>query len=131
MSRKYYSEDNGNGGLEFWNVSEVLTGFSEITDLDTLKGLHANRYEQLESDGLEYFHALQAGLYLDIVTGVYTVVEVVVLQSYLKNLSDEIKEGSWLTAKNTITGIALSGIFDQALKDKLTLDINTYVYENY
>ena len=46
-------------------------------------------------------------------------------------MSDQIKEGSWLTAQNTISGIALSGIFDQTMKDSITSDIDNYVSANY
>ena len=131
MARAYYSEDNGGGGLEFWKAEEVLAGFSVITDAQTLCKLHAGRYDDNRQAGIEYYNTLQAGLYLDILDGTYTVIEVVTLETYLKALASEIVAGSWLTAQNSILGMDLSGIFDQAFKDKTTNDINTYINENY
>ncbi len=131
MARQYYREDNGDGGLEFWSANEVLTGFSLITNVGELKELHAARYEKNRTDGVDYYNHFQAGLYLDIVSEVYTVIEVVTLEAYLKSLADEIKSGSWLTAQNTITGLALSGIFTQSMKDEINNDINTYISDNY
>ena len=131
MPRIYYKEDNGDGGLDFCNPGEQLPGFSPVSDLDTLRMLHAKRYDGNREDGVDYYNQLQAELYLLIVTGVYSVIQVVTLESHLKALADEIKGGSWLTAQNTISNMAISGIFDQEFKNKVTNDINNYVNENY
>jgi len=131
MPRIYYKEDNGDGGLDFCNPGDQLPGFSPVSDLEELKALHAARYDGNREDGVSYYNELQAELYLSIVTGVYSVAQVVTLESYLKALGDEIKGGSWLTAQNTISNMAISGIFDQNFKDKTTNDINTYINENY
>jgi hypothetical protein len=132
MARKYYIENEGNRkATPFWNDNEVLTGYTLIVDHVLLCKLHAKRYNQARMDGVTYFNSFQASLYIDITTGVHTVTEVITLQAYLKNLSDEIVEGSWLTANGTISFLPLSGIFDQTMKDKITLDINTYIAENY
>jgi len=78
-----------------------------------------------------YFHEFQAKMYINILDGVYTAEDVVALQSHLKQISDEIKEGSWLTAQISLPNIALSGIFDQAMKDEIQADIDQYVLDNY
>lgn len=130
MARKYYIEE-GEAIPAIIFEETAPAGFTLITDSAQLVELHAQRYEQNRTDGVDYYNHFQAGLYLDIVGAVYTVVEVVTLEAYLKGLADEIKSGSWLTAQNTITGLALSGIFTQSMKDEITNDINTYVTDNY
>ena len=130
MSKKYYIEQNELiPAIIFADVQPV--GYSLITDYDERVRLHTNRYKMNEEDGIAYFHKFQAKMYIKIVDGVYTPTEVIALQNYLKTISDEIREGSWLTAQATLPSIPLSGIFDQVMKDEIQLDINNYVAENY
>ena len=130
MARQYYIED-GEAIPAIIFEETAPAGFSLVTDPDQLVELHAARYEKNRQDGVDYYNHFQAGLYLDIVNAVYTVAEVVALEAYVKNLGDEIKAGSWLTAQNTIAGLALSGIFTQTMKDEIKADINNYVLNNY
>jgi len=130
MAKKYYIEDGESIPAIIFEET-APAGFSLITDAAQLVELHAQRYEKNRQDGVNYYNHFQAGLYIDIVNEVYTVIEVVTLEAYLKAVADEIKSGSWLTAQNTITGLALSGIFTQSMKDEITNDINTYVSDNY
>lgn len=130
MARKFYKEIN----QAFPSIAFEVTapeGFEAITDIEERKRLHTKRYKDLENDGVAYFHAFQAGLYIEILDGVRAALDVLALQSHLKIISEEIKEGSWLTAQLTLPSIALSGIFDQEMKDGLQSDITAYVSENY
>jgi len=130
MARRYYKEINqAIASIVFEN--EQPENFNLITDYDERKRLHSKRYKGAEKDGLQYFHDFQAELYIGIVDGDYMASDVVALQSHLKIVSGEIKEGSWLTAQLTLPTIPLSGIFDQAMKDKIQSDIDNYVLENY
>lgn len=132
MSKKYYKNPSRTRSpLPLWEVGEVLEGYVEITDFLELKALHSKRYGCLQTSGLKYYNDFQADLYLNILNQTYTVTQVIALQAYLKELSDQIKEGSWLTAQSTITNLVLSGIFTQVMKDEITSDVNTYVNENY
>lgn len=130
MARKFYKEDVLKLPAYKFKATQP-EGYTLVVDAQELEDLHAERYENNREDGVNYYNHFQAKLYIEITTGLYTVSEVVTLEAYLKTLADEIKSGSWLTAQNTITGLALSGIFDQTMKDKITLDINTYVSEKY
>jgi len=130
MAKRFYIEDNVDiPAIEFADVQPV--GYSLVTDFDERKRLHTQRYNQAEQDGVKYFHDFQAELYISIVDGANTAQEVINLQVHLKVISDDIKEGSWLTAQLTLPTIALSGIFDQTMKDKIQSDIDNYVLENY
>ena len=130
MARKYYIEDNeAIPAIVFEETAPV--GFTEITDSAKLLELHSKRYEKNRTDGVDYYNEFQADLYLKIQNATYTVAEVVALEAHLKDVADEIKAGSWLTAQNSIGGVALSGIFDQTMKDSITADINNYVNDNY
>ena len=130
MARKYYIEDNqAIPAIAFEESAPV--GFTEITDNAELLKLHSKRYENNRNDGVEYYNEFQADLYLKIQDATYTVAEVVALEAHLKDVADEIKAGSWLTAQNTIGGVALSGIFDQVMKDSITADIDNYVIDKY
>jgi len=128
--RNFYEENNqATPAIKFEEVQPA--GYSLITDPIQLENLHAERYEINREAGVDYYNHFQAKLYIKITTGVYTVAQVVTLEAYLKNLGDEIKAGSWLTAQNNIGGLALSGIFDQDMKDEIKGDIDLYVLENY
>ena len=70
-------------------------------------------------------------MYLDVINGVYTDIEVFTFESYTKELSNDIRLGQWLTAQDTCTNLALSGIFTQSKKDEIQLDIDNYVSDNY
>jgi hypothetical protein len=130
MAKKFYIEDNIDiPAIAFADVQPI--GYSLVTDYEERKRLHTNRYKMNEQYGILYFHQFQAKMYINIVDGIYTTTEVITLENYLKVISDEIREGSWLTAKENLPTLALSGIFDQAMKDEIQSDINDYVTENY
>ncbi len=128
--RKFYQENNQEIPAIKFQENEP-TGYSLVIDPVQLENLHAERYEQNRESGIDYYNHFQAKLYIEITTQNYTVSEVVALETHLEKVPNEIKAGSWLTAQNTILGVSLSGIFNQAMKDEITLDINNYVAENY
>ena len=130
MARKFYKEIN----QAFPSIAfetEAPEGFEAITDHEERKRLHKKRYKDLEREGVDYFHAFQASLYIDILDGTKQALEVLALQVHLKVISEEIKEGSWLTAKLTLPSITLSGIFNQEMKDSIQSDLDAYVSDNY
>jgi len=130
MARKFYKEDIQTLPSIRFELS-APNGHSLVTDFNELEELHAERYEHNREEGVNYYNHFQARLYIDITTGTYTVFEVVALEAHLEKVSNEIKAGSWLTAQNTIMGVALSGIFDQSMKDSIKSDIDSYINENY
>jgi len=130
MARLFYIEDNEEIPAIAFEAS-APTGFTLITDPIKLKALHATRYDENRHDGINYYNEFQAGLYLDLMNGTYTVPEVVTLEAYVATLGDGIKAGAWLTAQQILSNLALSGIFDQVMKDKIALDISSYISDNY
>jgi len=130
MAKRYYKEYN-QGIPAICFEEEQPEGFLPITDYYERVKLHASRYFRLQEDGLAYFHEFQAKMYINILDGVYTAEEVLALQAHLKTVSDELKEGSWLTAQMTLPAMPLSGVFDQAMKDEIQADIDQYVLDNY
>lgn len=130
MSKKFYKEDNEAIPAILYEDSQPL-GFSEITDPLELKDLYIKKYKQQKKDGEDYYLSFQASLYLDVINGVYTDIEVFTFESYTKELSNDIRLGQWLTAKDTCANLAVSGIFTQLKKDEIQLDIDNYVTNNY
>ena len=130
MSKKFYKEDNEAIPAILYEDSQPL-GFTEITDPLELKDLYIKKYKQQKKDGEDYYLSFQASLYLDVINGVYTDIEVFTFESYTKELSNDIRLGQWLTAQDTCTNLAISGIFTQSKKDEIQLDIDNYVISNY
>jgi len=130
MSKKFYKEDNEAIPAILYEDSQPL-GFTEITDPLELKDLYIKKYKQQKKDGEDYYLSFQASLYLDVINGVYTDIEVFTFESYTKELSNDIRLGQWLTAQDTCANLAVSGIFTQLKKDEIQLDIDNYVTNNY
>lgn len=130
MSKKFYKEDNEAIPAILYQDSQPL-GFTEVTDPVELKYLYIKKYKQQKKDGEDYYLSFQASLYLDVINGVYTDIEVFTFESYTKELSNDIRLGQWLTAQDTCTNLAVSGIFTQSKKDEIQLDIDNYVTNNY
>ena len=130
MSRKFYIEnDEAIPAIQY--VETQPTGFSLITDANTLKELYIKQYNTRATDGQNYFNDFRADLMLDIINLVYTPEQVFVLENHLKNLIEELINGNWLTAQNTNLNLALDGIYTQAMKDQIQNHINDYVTNNY
>ena len=128
--KKFYKEDNQATPAIVFEVSAPI-GFTEVTDHEELVELHKKRYEENERAGIEYCRNFTTEKYLEILDGTYTSLEVVTLEQYLNYMYEKIEGGHWLTAQGLLPTIPLSGIFDQAMKDRIQLDIDTYVNENY
>ncbi len=91
--RNFYKENNEEiPAIKFVEVQPE--GYSLVTDPIDLENFHAERYEINREAGVDYYNHFQAKLYIKITTGVYTVVDVVTLEAYVKNLGDEIKADS-------------------------------------
>ena len=130
MPKKFYKEDNEAIPAILYQDSQPV-GFTEITDPLELTDLYIKKYKQQKKDGEDYYLSFQASLYLDVINGVYTDIEVFTFESYTKELSNDIRLGQWLTAQDTCTNLAVSGIFTQSKKDEIQLDIDNYVTNNY
>lgn len=132
MSRKFYIQDSvevGEPGILFELTQP--TGYTEITDTDKIKELYQKQYHYRINDGKEYVLDFTSDRYIDLLNGKYTESDVFALESHIKNLYDQLNNGWWLTAQNTNTNLALSGIYDQAMKDEIQQVIDTYVINNY
>ena len=130
MPKKFYKKDNEAIPAILYQDSQPL-GFTEVTDPVELKYLYIKKYKQQKKDGEDYYLSFQASLYLDVINGVYTDIEVFTFESYTKELSNDIRLGQWLTAQDTCTNLAVSGIFTQSKKDEIQVDIDNYVTTNY
>jgi len=105
-------------------------GFSLVTGAEN-QLLWRSKYEERREDGQRYYTETQADLYLSILDGTYTSIEVFDFESYTKELSAIINTGNWLTAQSFISTLTLSGIFDLAKKEEITLYIDNYILDNY
>ena len=130
MAKRYYKEFNqAIASIVF--TEEKPADFNLIDDYGERVRLHTKRYKRTQEDGVLYFHEFQAKMYISIIDGVNSPEDVVMMQTHLKLISSELKEGSWMTAQATLPSIQLSGLFDQEMKDQIQSDINNYVTENY
>ena len=130
MPRKFYREDNVTIPAIAYELNQPV-GFTEITDANELKVLYIEKYRQREYDGKTYFEDFRACLMLDILNGIYTEQQAFDLENHLYDLTCELYLGNWLTAQNINQNLALSGIYDQVMKDEIQLKIDNYVTENY
>ena len=131
MARKHYIENRTTDPrTAYWNDNEVISGWNLITDRDTKKYLHGKRYAEAERAGINYFHKFQAELYLRITEGT-PISEVLTLEGYVDKLVNELRSGSWLTAQGTNQALAISGLYDQTMKDEIQSDIDSYIVVNY
>jgi len=130
MPRQFYKE---NGEL-IPAIQFVLTqpaGYTLITDPGEIKFLYLAQYRQRIEDGHNYVLNFTADKYIEVLNGIYSEAEVFALESYIKDLYQELNNGWWLTAQNTNTNLSLLGIYNQVMKDQIQLVIDTYVSENY
>ena len=130
MARKFYKEDNSLIPAIVYELTQPL-GYTQITNSEELKRLYIGLYNQRGQDGVDYFDDFRASIMMDIIAGTYTEIEVFNLETHIKNLQDEVILGNWLTAQNTNSNLALSGIYDQAMKDEIQTYIDDYVLNNY
>jgi len=130
MAKVFYVEDN-EAIPAYQYVDAQPVGYTLVSDVDKLRELYIMQYHQRESDGRNWFEQFRADLMMDIITGTYTPTEIFLLEQHLKTLSENIIAGSWLTAQNVSTNLALSGIYDQGMKDEIQGVIDTYITNNY
>ena len=130
MARVFYKED-GEVIPAIKYETSAPAGYTLVTDAEELKRLYIKKYLEREQNGKDWFEEFRADLMIKIIDTTYTEVEVFLLEQHLKELSSEIVAGSWLTAQNTSAGLALSGIYDQTMKDDIQAYIDAYVTANY
>jgi len=132
MARKFYIEDNVSSGEP--SIKFELTkpsGFTEITDADTIKELYLIQYKYRIKDGKEWLLSFTSDRYIDVLNGVYTDAEVFALETHIKDLQEQLNNGCWLTAQNTNSSLGVSGIYTKSMKDEIQATIDSYVAENY
>jgi len=105
--------------------------FVELTDPVIIKERYLTQYSYRIEDGKKYILDFTADRYIDVINGVYTEAEAFALEAHIKDIYAELNNGWWLTAQNTNSNLALSGIYDQAMKDSIQAIIDSYVLENY
>ncbi len=130
MIKKFYKEDSEIIPAILYENSNPLD-YTEVTNQIELKDLYIRKYKQQRIDGENYYLSFQAKLYLDVVNGLHTALEVIEFEGYIDELSNQIIKGNWLTAQTTCSELLTSGIFNTAKKAEIQSDIDTYVLNNY
>ena len=130
MARSFYKEDNQTIPAIVYELTQP-SGYTQITDNEELKRLYIGLYNQRGQDGVDYFDDFRANIMMNIIAGTYTSLDAFNLENHIKYLQDEIILGNWLTAQNINANLALSGIYDQAMKDEIQTYISDYVLNNY
>lgn len=130
MARSFYKEDNQAIPAIVYELTQP-SGYTQITDSEELKRLYIGLYNQRHQDGISYFDDFRANIMMDIIAGTYTALDAFNLENHIKYLQDEIILGNWLTAQNINSNLALSGIYDQTMKDEIQTYIDVYVTNNY
>ena len=124
--RNFYTDITGAIAFE----SAAPLGYSLVTG-SLLDNLWIAKYEERREDGQRYYTETQANLYLSILDGTYTSVEVFDFESYTSQLADQIFKGDWYTAQTTCSDLPTSGIFDTTKKAEIQAEIDDYVTNNY
>jgi hypothetical protein len=124
--RNFYTDITGAIAFE----TSAPTGYSLVTG-SLLDNLWIAKYEERREDGQRYYTETQANLYLSILDGTYTSVEVFDFESYTSQLADQIFKGDWYTAQTTCSDLPTSGIFDTTKKAEIQSEIDDYVTNNY
>jgi len=124
--RNFYTDITGAIAFE----SAAPLGYSLVTG-SLLDNLWIAKYEERREDGQRYYTETQANLYLSILNGTYTSVEVFDFESYTSQLADQIFKGDWYTAQTTCSDLPTSGIFDTTKKAEIQAEIDDYVTNNY
>jgi len=130
MARSFYKEDGEAIPAIMFELSQPV-GYTLITDLDELRKCYISKYNERQTDGGIWFQDSRADLMMDIIAGTYTPSEVFALENHLKSLTENILAGSWLTAQSISTNLAISGIYNQTMKDEIQGVIDAYVTNNY
>jgi hypothetical protein len=124
--RQFYTDPDG--ALAFEESAPV--GYTLVTGTEK-DLLWFAKYEERREDGQRYYTETQANLYLSILDGTYTSVEVFDFESYTSQLADQIFKGDWYTAQTTCSDLPTSGIFDTTKKAEIQAEIDDYVTNNY
>ena len=130
MSRSFYKE-NGQAIPAIQFANSLPAGYTLISDVTELRECYIGQYRKREIDGKVWFEEFRADLMMDIIAGTYTGGQVFALELHLKRLIETVTDGSWLTAQNVSTNLALSGIYDQVMKDEIQVVIDAYITNNY
>ena len=124
--RQFYTDPDGALAFE----ESAPTGYTLVTGTEK-DLLWIAKYEERREDGQRYYTETQASLYLSILDGTYTSVEVFDFESYTSQLADQIFKGDWYTAQTTCSDLPTSGIFDTTKKAEIQAEIDDYVTNNY
>ena len=130
MSSKFFKEDIEILPAVVFELSAPV-GFTEITEEAEIKQLYLQQYLYRISAGEKFVLNFTADMYINVLNNVYTTAEVFQLENHLKDLYSELKNGFWLTAQNTNSGLSLLGIYTDVLKAEIQAVLDTYVLENY
>jgi len=125
--KNFYKDTTGAIAFE----DSAPAGYSLITDIQEKQQAWKNKYEERRIDGENYYTETQAELYIDILDGVYTSVQVFEFEDHTSDLSKQIRTGNWLTAQSVVDALPISGIFDATKKAEIKSYIDDYVLLNY
>lgn len=128
--KQYYIEDN-EPIPAIIKAEQQPEGYSLLTDQAKILELTKIDYNKKQFDGSDFYNGFRSSLYLEIVSGNITPPEAFAVEAHLKDIADNLVSGNWLTAQALSQAKALSGIYDQALKDDIQAGIDNYISTNY
>jgi len=130
MARSFFIEDDEViPAICYCELQPV--GFLPITDAAILSEQYKKLYAQREIDGKDYYDNFRVMLIMSIGAGTYQPAEVFALEDHIAHLQDLFISGNWWTAQSANAALALSGIYNQSMKDQLQVDIDSYIADNY
>jgi len=141
-SRKItYNSEMGTDGKVFINLTEALIQ-DEINEIDAIVLAHNSMYSQshlaqissyskYRLAGQFFYDEMRTQYIIDVTTGAMTMEDAYHLDGITRNITKEIESGSWHTGWRYVQLLVVDAIFTQEIKDKLILDIKTYINANY
>lgn len=108
-------------------LDSIIANFGTDTTIEDVM----DTYNQRKADGYTFYNNFRARLYLKYDAQEITISEATECENHLRNISDSLNSGNWLTAQVELPLRALLGIFTQELKDEIQAGIDAYVAGNY
>jgi hypothetical protein len=123
---------NDNGEIKAYHYSldwRIKTTVMEMED--SMQQAIQNTYYLREIDGKDFYRKMRASLLQNVLLGNITEADADVIDTSVEAIVCKILTGDWKSAKNRLNETVVNGAYTQEFRDKLLLDIETYIEENY
>lgn len=90
-----------------------------------------SNYERYTEDGKKFYNQMRTNYILKVSSGLMTIEEASHLDATTRDVTKDVGSGSWHSGHGLALELTPDTIFTQEIKDKLVLDLKTYINNNY